>query len=176
MKGWVKIIKINMLKKNTVPPMTLKKLERLSLSLSLLQFFAQKSNWICQEFELNYHRFSPWNAEICTHFDWSVVTIFWRKTHWWPHHCFRLFIIKSNKHVVVGLYSNRSQRTSKCDKTIGEKTRCSAICVFSVSRKTYKRCYYPNWSKPVRNLSLALCQNAPKISLCFSLNYYERLE
>ena len=37
--------------------MTLKKLKR--LSLSLLQFCAQKSNWICQEVELNYHRFSP---------------------------------------------------------------------------------------------------------------------
>ena len=85
------------------------------------------------------------------------------------HHCFLLFIIKSNKHVVVGLYSNRSQRTSKCDKTIGEKTRCSAVCFFSVSRKTYQRCYYPNWSKPVRNLSLALCQNAPKFSFVFHL-------
>ena len=30
-----------------------------SLSLSLLQFFAQKSNWICQEVELSYRRFSP---------------------------------------------------------------------------------------------------------------------
>ena len=79
------------------------------------------------------------------------------------------FIIKSNKHVVVGLYSNRSQKTSKCDKTIGEKTRCSAVCFFSVSRKTYQRCYYPNWSKPVRNLSLALCQNAPKFSFVFHL-------
>ena len=85
------------------------------------------------------------------------------------HHCFLLFIIKSNKHVVVGLYSNRSQRTSKCGWTIGEKPRCSAVCFFSVSRKTYQRCYYPNWSKPVRNLSLALCQNAPKFSFVFHL-------
>ena len=80
--------------------MTLKKLKR--LSLSLLQFFAQKSNWICQEVELNYHRFSPWNAEICTHFDWSVVTIFWRQTHWWPHHCF-LFFLLSNQTSMLSL-------------------------------------------------------------------------
>ena len=97
---------------------------------------------------------------------WAVAVEIWNKKAFFPY-ILSLYYIKKNRfHVAVRLFSNRSQRTSKCGKNISDTLGCAScatflflphfdvICDLLLNRSTAIWNLFVKWIYPLWHISI----------------------